>query len=158
MYFRLVVAGGFLPESASSSSSSSSTHPFCDASSRQGHRQLLLRVVSTLGWCRNLLTAGFTHLKAERRSTKSGSSAWTPALRNPPGTGRCSLRARRAPSAAASSADPGPASPAGDPDRRRKMPAIGNSRISSTTRWRDRGDGRLSTTLMCKCFPRLTRL
>lgn len=123
-----------------------------DASPRQGHGQLLLRVVSTLGWCRNLSTAGFTQLKPERRSTKSGSSAWTPGLPNPAGMGRCSLRVRRAPSGAASSADRGPASPPGDPDRRRKMPAIGNYKISSTMRWRDRGDGRSSTTLMCKCL------
>lgn len=121
-----------------------------DASPRQGHGQLLVRVVSTLEWCRNLSTAGFTQLKPERRSTKSGLSDWTLGLPNPAGMGRCSLRVRKAPSAAASSADRGPASPAGDPDRRRKMSATVNYKISSIMRWRDRGDGRSSTTLMCK--------
>lgn len=121
-----------------------------DASPRQGHGQLAVRVVSTLEWCRNLSTAGFTQLKPERRSTKSGSSAWTPGLLNPTGMGRCSLRVRKAPSGAASSADRGPASPAGDPGRRKRMPVIGNCRIFFTMRWRDRGDGRSSTTLMCK--------
>lgn len=122
-----------------------------DASPRQGHGQLLLRVVSTLEWCRNLSTAGFTQLKPERSSTKSGLWAWTRELRNPPGMGRCSLRALKAPSGTASSADRGPVYPKDDRDRRRKTPAIGNYRISSTMRWKDRGDGRLSTTLMCKC-------
>lgn len=122
-----------------------------DASPRQGHGQLLLRVVSTLEWCRNLSTAGFTQLKPERRSTKSGLWVWTRELRNPAGMGHCSLRARKAPSGAASSADRGPASPQEDRDRRRKTPAIENYRIFSTMRWKDRGDGRSSTTLMCKC-------
>lgn len=124
-----------------------------DASPRQGHGQLLVRVVSTLEWWRNPSTAGFTQLKPERRSTKSGLSDWTRGLPNPAGMGRCSLRVRKAPSGAASSADRGPASPPGDPDRRRKTPAIGNYRISSTMRWRDRGAGRSSTTLMCKSCP-----
>lgn len=124
-----------------------------DASPRQGHGQLLVRVVSTLEWWRNPSTAGFTQLKPERRSTKSALSDWTRGLPNPAGMGRCSLRVRKAPSGAASSADRGPASPPGDPDRRRKTPAIGNYRISSTMRWRDRGAGRSSTTLMCKSCP-----
>lgn len=124
-----------------------------DASPRQGHGQLLVRVVSTLEWWRNLSTAGFTQLKPERRSTKSGLWVWTPGLLNPAGMERCWLRVRKAPSGAASSADRDPASPPGDPDHRRKMPAIGNYRISSIMRWKDRGDGRSSTTLMCKsCF------
>lgn len=122
-----------------------------DASPRQGHGKLLVGVVSTLEWCRNLSTAGFTQLKPERRSTKSDLLVWTPGLLNPAGMGRCSLRARKAPSGAASSADRGPASPPGDPDHQRKMPAIGNYKISSTMHWKDRGDGRSSTTLMCKC-------
>ncbi|KAM7404308.1 hypothetical protein PAMP_011670 [Pampus punctatissimus] len=121
-----------------------------DASPRQGHGQLLVRVVSTLEWCRNLSTAGFTQLKPERRSTKSALLVWTRALLNPAGMGRCSLRVRKAPNGAASSADRGPASPPVDPDHRRKMPAIGNYKISSIMRWKDRGDGRSSTTLMCE--------
>lgn len=121
-----------------------------DASPRQGHGQLLVRVVSTLGWCRNLSTAGFTQLKPERRSTKSGLLAWTRGLLNPAGMGRCSLRVRKAPSGTASSADRGPASPPGDPGRRRRTPVIGNYRISFIMRWKDRGDGRSSTTLMCE--------
>lgn len=120
---------------------------------RQGHGPLLLRVVSTLEWCRNLSTAGFTQLKPERRSTKSALLDWTPALRNPAETGRCWLRARKTPSGAASSADPGLASPLEDRDPPRRMPVIGNCRISSTMRWRDRGDGRSYTMLMCKSCP-----
>lgn len=132
------------------------THtPLSDASPRQGHGQHLARVATTLGWCRSLSTAGSTQLRPERRSTKSASSAWTPARPNPAGTARCSSRARRAPSAAASSADPATASRGrGDPGRPRRMPAIGNYRISCTTPWRDREDGRSSTTLMCKSCPR----
>lgn len=137
--FRVVIAIGVLvgpTPTAFTSSSSSSTHtPLStgDASPRQGHGQLLLRVVSTLEWCRNLSTAGFTQLKPERRSTKSGLWVWIPGLRNPAGMGRYSLRVRKAPNVAASFADKGLASP-GDPDHRRKMPVIGNYRISSIMR------------------------
>lgn len=151
--FRVDIAIGFLGGTDTACILHQHT-PFStgDASPRQGHGQLAVGVVSTLEWCRNLSTAGFTQLRPGRRSPKSGLSAWTPGLLNPAGMGRCSLRVRKAPSGAASSADRGPASPPGDPGRPRRMPAIGSCRISCTTRWRDRGDGRSSTTLMCECW------
>lgn len=161
LQFRVVIAIGFLgggPTPPAHTGTHRHTHQHThtplstgDASSRRRHRQLPVRVALTLGWCRNLSTAGLTQLKPERRSTKSGSSVWSPGLPIPAGTGRCSSRLRRAPSGTASSADRGPASLRGDPDRLRKTPAIGSYRISSTMRWRDRGDGRSSTTLTCEC-------
>lgn len=122
-----------------------------DVSPLQGHDQLLVRVGSTLGWCRSLWTAGSTQLKKARRNTKSALWDWTRELRSPAGMGRCSLRVPTAPiNGAASSADAGPAFPQEDPDRQRKTPATENYRISCIMRWKDLGDGRSSITLMCK--------